>query len=45
MSILGIDLDNQNEAQYLHSLATEMGIDQATSNAIHAKLGVPQLYS
>ncbi len=44
MSLLGIDLDNRNEAQYLHGLATEMGIDQATSNAIHAKMGVPSLY-
>ena len=44
MSVLGIDLDNQNEAQYLHQLAQAMGIDQQTVNAIHAKLGAPQLY-
>lgn len=44
MSLLGIDLDNQNEAKYLHGLATELGIDQAMSNAIHTKMGAPVLY-
>ena len=45
MSLLAIDLDTQEEAQYLDKLAKGMNIDQATSNAIHAKLGVPALYS
>lgn len=45
MSILGIDLDNQNEAQYLHQLATKMGISQAEVNNIHDQMGVPPLYS
>lgn len=44
MSILGIDLDNRNEANYLHGLATELGLDQAMVNAIHKKMGVPALY-
>jgi len=44
MSVLSIDLDTQEEAQYLDKLAKGMNIDQATSNAIHAKLGVPPLY-
>ena len=44
MSLLGIDLDNRNEANYLHGLATELGIDQRMANAIHAKMGVPALY-
>jgi uncharacterized membrane protein YebE (DUF533 family) len=45
MSILAIDLDSQAEAQYLDKLAKGLNIDQATSNAIHQKLGVPALYS
>ncbi|WP_420860372.1 DUF533 domain-containing protein [Algirhabdus cladophorae] len=45
MSVLAIDLDNQNEAQYLHSLANAMGLDQASVNSIHDQFGVPKLYS
>lgn len=45
MSLMAIDLDNQNEAQYLHALATGMGIDRQSVNAIHAKVGVQPLYS
>jgi len=45
MSLLAIDLDTQQEAQYLDQLAKGMNIDQQTSNAIHQKLGVPALYS
>ncbi|OYX44965.1 MAG: hypothetical protein B7Z02_02695 [Rhodobacterales bacterium 32-67-9] len=45
MSVMAIDLDNRNEAQYLHQLATAMGIDQRQVNQIHARLGVPALYS
>lgn len=45
MSLLAIDLDTQAEAQYLDRLAKSTNIDNATSNAIHQKLGVPQLYS
>ena len=44
MSLLAIDLDTQEEAQYLDKLAKALNIDQATSNAIHAKLGAPALY-
>lgn len=44
MSLLAIDLDSQAEAQYLDKLAKGLHIDQATSNAIHQKLGVPALY-
>ncbi len=44
MSLLAIDLDTQEEAQYLDKLAKGLNIDNATSNAIHAKLGVPALY-
>lgn len=45
MSLLGIDLDNQNEAQYLHSLAQGFGMDAAAVNDIHAQLGAPSLYT
>ncbi|MFK7791848.1 MAG: DUF533 domain-containing protein [Devosiaceae bacterium] len=45
MSILGIDLDNRNEANYLHELASEMGLQQSAVNAIHSQVGAPPLYS
>ena len=44
MSIMGIDLDNQTEAQYLHDFATALGIDKASVNHIHQQLGVPTIY-
>ncbi len=44
MSVLAIDLDNQNEAQYLHQLAQAFGMDQNMVNQIHAKVGAPALY-
>ncbi len=44
MSVMGIDLDNRNEANYLHELATALGIDQQSVNHIHAQLGAPALY-
>ena len=45
MSLLAIDLDSQNEAQYLHSLAQGYGLDASQVNDIHAQLGVPSLYT
>ena len=44
MSIMGIDLDNRKEAEYLHELATALKIDRQQVNHIHARLGVPALY-
>ncbi|THH38426.1 tellurite resistance TerB family protein [Aliishimia ponticola] len=44
MSLLGIDLDTQPEAQYLHQLAQGFGLDAATVNAVHEQMGVPALY-
>lgn len=44
MSVLGIDLDNQNEARYLDALAKALRIDQQTANQIHAQVGAPALY-
>lgn len=44
MSLLGIKLDSQAEAQYLDRLAKAMRISAESVNQIHAKLGVPNLY-
>lgn len=44
MSIMGIDLDNQTEAQYPHDLVTKLGIDQCSVNQIHEQLAVPTIY-
>lgn len=45
MSLLAIDLDTQDEAQYLHQLAKGYGMDAAAVNEIHAQMGVPSLYT
>ncbi len=44
MSVLGIDLDSQEEAKYLHDLASALGIQPQAVNAVHDKLGVPRIY-
>ena len=44
MSLLAIDLDSQEEAQYLDQLAKKLNISQQAANAIHEKLGVQKLY-
>jgi uncharacterized membrane protein YebE (DUF533 family) len=45
ISVMGIDLDSQNEAEYLASLSTALGMGPREANAIHAKLGVPALFN
>lgn len=45
MSLMAIDLDNRNEAEYLHKLAVALGLDRAQVNRIHARLGAPALYA
>lgn len=45
MSLLGIDLDSQAEAQYLDALRKGVSMSEQEANAIHQKLGVPTLYS
>jgi uncharacterized membrane protein YebE (DUF533 family) len=45
MSLLAIDLDTQDEAQYLHQLAKGYGMEAAAVNEIHAQMGVPSLYT
>lgn len=44
MALMGIDLDNQNEAQFLDGLARALGLDHGSVNAIHAQMGAPKLY-
>lgn len=45
MSVMAIDLDTGDEAQYLHKLATAYGMQPAQVNAIHEQMGVPSLYT
>lgn len=45
MSLLGIDLDSREEAQYLDTLRKGIGMSEDQCNAIHQKLGVPTIYS
>lgn len=45
MSVMGIDLDSQAEAHYLHQLAQALGLDSKMVNTVHAQMGVPALYS
>lgn len=45
MSVMAIDLDNRNEAEYLHRFAGALGLDRGQVNQIHARLGVPALYA
>ena len=44
MSLTAIDLDSNPEAQYLHELARGLGIAPESANAIHRKLGAPEIY-
>ena len=45
VSLMAIDLDTRNEAQYLHQLAQGAGISQQIVNQIHQQFGVQPLYS
>lgn len=45
VSLMGIDLDSQSEAQYLHQLAQGIGLNADVCNQIHTQLGAPKLYS
>ncbi len=45
VSVMAIDLDTRDEAEYLHKLATAYGLTPAEVNEIHAQLGVPSLYT
>ncbi len=44
VSLLAIDLDNEQEARYLHALAQAMGLSREAVNDIHEKAGAIKLY-
>ena len=43
-SLMGMKLDTQREAQYLGAVAQGLDLDPNTCNAIHDKLGAPQIF-
>lgn len=45
VALMGIQLDNRTEAQFLDTLAKGLRITQEQSNAIHDRLGAQRLYS
>ncbi len=45
MSVLAIDLDNQQEARYLAELANALRLDPADANAIHDRMGAPRIFA
>nr|CAA6830498.1 MAG: Single-stranded DNA-binding protein [uncultured Thiotrichaceae bacterium] len=45
LSLAAIDLDTQQEAQYLHQLGQGFGLSQEVSNQLHEQVGAPKLYS
>ena len=44
MSVMGIDLDTNKEAKYLHELSRALGLKPDMVNAIHDRMGEPRLY-
>lgn len=45
VSLMAIDLDQRAEAEYLHQLATGLGLEPPEVNAIHQRFGAPQIYN
>ncbi len=45
MSLMAINLDNKNEAQYLHGFAQALDLEKDQVNAIHDHVKAPHLYS
>lgn len=45
MSLMAIDFDSKAEAEYLHSLAQGLGLNQQVVNQIHEQVGVQNLYA
>ena len=45
MSLMAINLDNKNEAQYLHGFAQALDLEKDQVNAIHDHAKAPRLYS
>lgn len=44
-SLMSIRVDTQAEAQYLHTLASKMGLDEKTVNGLHLQMGIQPLYA
>lgn len=44
MSLMGIQLDENAEAQYLFQLAQGMGLPADVCNKIHRDLGAPEIF-
>ena len=44
LSLTSIELDSQNEAQYLSQLAQGLGIDPQVCNQIHEQVGAPKIF-
>lgn len=44
MSLLAIDFDSAEEAQYLHKLAQALGLTKESVNGIHEQVGAQNLY-
>lgn len=45
LSLTSIELDTQNEAQYLGNLAQSMNLDPSVCNQIHDQLGAPKIFN
>ena len=45
ISLMAINLDSKPEAEYLDQLAKGLNISEQDSNALHAEVGAPALYS
>ena len=45
LSLTSIELDSQNEAQYLGQLAQGLGISPAICNQIHEQMGAPKIFN
>ncbi|MEL7349532.1 MAG: DUF533 domain-containing protein, partial [Pseudomonadota bacterium] len=44
MAVMGIRLDDEREAQFLHQLASALRLSRDDVNHIHTELGAPPLY-
>jgi uncharacterized membrane protein YebE (DUF533 family) len=45
VSLMAIDLDQRAEAEYLHQLASGLGLEPAEVNEIHDRAGAPRIYT
>lgn len=45
MSLMAINLDQQNEAEYLHRLATALELSEDDVNRLHDQLEAPRIYN